>query len=74
MLLFLLLVIRIRLDEEQLNEAQESSGRVPVVINRDTISFVTTFNVTITTSECSGATLSPDQSIATPNIGMIIIL
>ena len=47
-----------------------------VVINRDTISFATTFNVTITTREYSGdpSTLNTDQSIATPNIGMTIIL
>ena len=59
-----------------LHEAQESSGRVSVVINRDTISFATTFNVTITTREYNGvpSTLSQDQSIATPNIGMTIIL
>ena len=76
-LLFLLLVIRVRFDEATLFcEAQESSGHVSVVINRDTISFATTFNVTITTREYSGDphTLTQDQSIATPNIGMTIIL
>ena len=47
-----------------------------VVVNRDTIAFVKTFNVTITTREYSGdpMTLSQDQSIAIPNIGMTIIL
>ena len=47
-----------------------------VVVNRDIISFATSFNVTITTREYSGdpSTLSQDQSIATPNIGMTIIL
>ena len=67
----------IRFDEASLlHEAHESSGRVSVVINRDNISFATTFNVTITTREYSGDTssLSLDHSIATPNIGMTIIL
>ena len=47
-----------------------------VKINRDTIQFVKTFYVAITTREFSGdpTTLTGDQSIATPNIGMIIIL
>ena len=68
------LVIRIANDRIS-NEAQESSERVNVVINRDTISFATTFNVTITTKVYSEdpSSLTYDQSIATPNIGMIII-
>ena len=47
-----------------------------VVINRDTIGFQTSFNVTITTREYSGdpSTLGEDKSIATPNIGMIIYI
>ena len=46
-----------------------------VVINRDTISFATSFNVTITTREYSGdpSTLSQDQSIAITD-GMIIFI
>ena len=67
----------IRFDEaSHLHEAQESSGRVSVVINRDTIGFQTSFNVTITTRKYSGdpLTLSLDQSTATPNIGMTIII
>ena len=69
--------MRIRFDEaSRFYEAQESSGHVSVVINRDTISFATTFNVTITTREYSGdpSGLTQDQSIASPNIGMTIIL
>ena len=75
-MLLLCLVIRIRFDKQERHEAQESSERVSVVINRDTISFATTFNVTITTREYSGdpSTLNQDQSIATPNIGMTITL
>ena len=46
-LLFYLLVIMIRFDKEQLHEAQEYSGHVSFVINCDTISFATTFNVTL---------------------------
>ena len=49
-----------RFDEEQLHEGQESSGCVSVVINRDTISFATTFNGTITTREYSGEYLNID--------------
>ena len=47
-----------------------------VVVNRDTIGFQTSFNVTITTREYSEdpSALTQDQSIATPNIGMTIIL
>ena len=47
-----------------------------VVINRDTIAFATTFNVTITTREYSGdpSILTHEQSIATPNVGMTIIV
>ena len=47
-----------------------------VVINRDAIPFAMTFNVTISTREYSRdpTTLNQDQSIATPNIGMTIIL
>ena len=73
---FILLVIRIRFNEEQLHEAQESSRHVSVVVSHDTISFATSFNVTITTIEFSGnpTTLTQDQSTATPNIGMTIIL
>ena len=67
------LVIRITFDRSSY-EGQESSGRVSVTINCNTISFATTFNVTITTREYSGFIFSPDQSFATPNIGMIIIL
>ena len=72
------LVIRITFDRASY-EVQESSGHVSVhsvVINHDTISFATTFNVTITTREYSGdpSTLTEDQSIAIPNIGMTIIL
>ena len=62
--------------EEQFIEAQESSGRVSVGVSRDTIGFQTSFNVTITAREYSGdpSTLDQDRSIATPNIGMTIIL
>ena len=73
---FILLVIRIKFDEASLfHEAQESSGRLSIVINCDTISFATSFDVTITTREYSGdpMTLSEDQSIATTD-GDIIIL
>ena len=72
---FVLLVIRIRFDKKQLlHEAQESSGRVSVVINRDTIPFATTFNVTITTREyVESFFLTADHSIAIPNVGMTII-
>ena len=67
----------VRFDEASLlHEARESSGYVSVVVSRDTIGFQTSFNVTITTREHSAdpSTLSQDQSIATPNIGMTIIL
>ena len=69
------LVIRIAFDR-LFYEGQESYGSVSVTINCNTISFATTFNVTITTREYSGSPsyLTSDQSIATPNIGMIIIL
>ena len=70
------LVIKIRFDEERLiHEAQESSERVSVVINRDTIAFASTFNVTITTREYSGdpSTLTQDQSIATTD-GMVVFM
>ena len=74
---FILLVIMIRFDEASvLHEVQEASGLVSVVIYRDTVGFQTSFNVTITTRAYSEDphTLSQDQSIATPNIGMTIIL
>ena len=69
------LVIRIRFDRS-FYESQESSGHVSAIINCNTILFATTFNVTITTREYSGdpSTLTQYQSLATPNIGMIIIL
>ena len=67
----------VKFDEASfLHEAQESSGHVSVVVNRDTILFATSFNVTITTREYSEdlSTLDQDQEIATPNVGMTIIL
>ena len=69
------LVISITIDR-LFYEVQESSGRVSVVINCNTTLFATTFNVTITTREYSGdpSTLTAEQSIATYNIGMIIIM
>ena len=69
------LVIRITIDRLSY-EVQESSGCVSVTINCNTISFATTFNVTITTRVYTGdpSTLTQDQSIATPNIGRTIIL
>ena len=47
-----------------------------MVINRDTIGFHTSFNVTITTREYSQdlSTLTPDQSIARRNIGMMFFI
>ena len=58
-------------------EAQESSQSVSVVVSRGTISFSNAFNVTVTTREYSGdpsTLLHLDQSIATPNVGMIILI
>ena len=72
----IILVIRIRFDEGQLHEAQESSGHVSVVVSCNIISFATSFNVTITTREYSAdpTTLSQDQSIATTDGDITIIL
>ena len=57
-------------------EAQESSQSLSVVVSRGTISFSNAFNVTVTTREYSGdpSTLTDDQSLATPNVGMIILI
>ena len=51
-------------------------SRCVFFVKRDSTSFVTSFNVTITTREYSGdpSTLTSEQLIVTPNIGMTIIL